>query len=297
MKPAISVIMPVRNQAKYVEAAIKSILEQTFHDFELLVIDDGSTDGSADLIAHQVKANSKVTFLSREKRGLVQTLNELLVWAKGDYVACMHGDDIAHPERLEKQFKWIHQHQLDICGTFVTLFGWQRGLWRYPLSHTGCEVELLFGVPFAHPSVVARKDMLTSLKYSAQYECEDYDLWQRVWAAGGRMGNVPEPLLRYRTHPKQRSQVYRTIVAYQASSIRHRHWQALLQRQLGWSAEQARASMAQPWTVWSVFQQLEKTYEHPEAKTRLGATGFFRWYAHEVKFPLAQSAKSVAKGG
>ncbi|WP_299044340.1 glycosyltransferase family 2 protein [uncultured Thermosynechococcus sp.] len=296
MAPTVSVILPVYNQARYIGVAVQSILQQTYQDFELLILDDGSTDGSAEVIAAHIQGNPKVTFLSRDHQGLVPTLHELLAQAKGDYVARMDGDDIAHPERLEKQLKWIHQYQLDICGTFLTLTGQGRGLWRYPISHEGCEVELLFGVPFGHPSVVAKKEILNSLQYLQGFLCEDYDLWQRAWAVGGKMGNVPEPLLMYRIHHRQRSRSDRSTRIYQSSCIRHRHWEALLQKKLGWSAEQARVTNAHPWTWWRAAQLLRQAYQDSEARKRLGTAGLFRWCAHELELALTRLGSPLAKG-
>ncbi|RMD80520.1 MAG: glycosyltransferase, partial [Chloroflexi bacterium] len=202
--PLVSVLMPVFNAERYVAEAIESILRQSFQDFEFIIIDDGSTDGSLDILKRYAARDPRIRLVSRENRGLVATLNEGIELARGQWVARMDADDIALPERLALQVRHLEATKADFCGGAVACFGDWRALWRYPLTHEACEVRLLFGVPFAHPTVMGRREVFDRLRYQPEFVfAEDYDLWQRAWAAGYRLVNVPEIVLRYRVHAAQ----------------------------------------------------------------------------------------------
>jgi len=223
--PLISVILPVYNAGCYVGQAIESILGQTLGDFELIVIDDGSTDASSDVIKRYAAQDRRILPVSRENRGLVATLNEGIDLARGQWIARMDADDIALPNRFERQIAHLRQTGADLCGGAVRCFGDWKAVWRYPMSHAGCEVQLLFDVPFAHPTVIGRKELFATLRYDPAFETsEDYDLWQRAWAAGYRMVNVPDVVLRYRVHGGQVSVVKRVEQTERATEIRKRHW-------------------------------------------------------------------------
>jgi glycosyltransferase involved in cell wall biosynthesis len=227
--PLISVILPVYNAGRYVGQAIESILGQTLGDFELIVIDDGSTDSSSDVIKRYAAEDHRVVLVSRENRGLVATLNEGIDLARGQWIARMDADDIALPSRFERQMAHLLQTGADLCGGAARCFGDWKAVWRYPMSHEGCEVQLLFDVPFAHPTVIGRKELFATLKYDPEFKtAQDYDLWQRAWAAGYRMINVPDVVLRYRVHGGQVSQQRDTRHDERVSTIRMRHWREVL---------------------------------------------------------------------
>jgi glycosyltransferase involved in cell wall biosynthesis len=227
--PLISVILPVYNAGRYVAQAIESILGQTLGDFDLIVIDDGSTDSSSDVIKRYAAEDGRVVLVSRENRGLIATLNEGIDLARGQWIARMDADDIALANRFERQMAHLLQTGADLCGGAVRCFGDRKVVWRYPMSHEGCEVQLLFDVPFAHPTVIGRKELFATLKYDPDFKTvEDYDLWQRAWAAGYRMINVPDVVLRYRVHGGQVSQQRDTRHDERVSTIRMRHWREVL---------------------------------------------------------------------
>jgi len=227
--PLISVILPVYNAGRYVGQAIESILGQTLGNFELIVIDDGSTDASSDVIKRYAAQDRRIVPVSRENRGLVATLNEGIDLARGQWIARMDADDIALPNRFERQIAHLRQTGADLCGGAVRCFGNRKAVWRFPISHEGCEAQLLFDVPFAHPTVIGRKELFATLRYDPAFETsEDYDLWQRAWAAGYRMINVPDVVLRYRVHGGQVSQQRDTRHDERVSTIRMRHWREVL---------------------------------------------------------------------
>ncbi len=202
--PVVSVLLPVFNGQNYVEAAVHSILGQTFTDFEFIIIDDGSTDGTLELL-QQFRQDQRVVLVSRENRGLVETLNEGIRMARGQWIARMDADDISLPHRFARQLKWIEDTEADICGSWVKFFGTrdQRVL-RHPQSDQAIKRGLMFGTMFAHPTVLIRTELARQLLYDGRWEkCEDYDLWERAARLNCRMANVPEVLLLYRQHPHQ----------------------------------------------------------------------------------------------
>lgn len=195
--------MPVYNGAAYLLEAIDSILAQTFPDFELLIIDDGSTDDSAKII--RSCRDSRIRFESNDmNRGLVYTLNRGIDMASGDYVAIMHADDIAHPTRLEKQVHYLETHRdIGVLGSWFEPFGGpDSGVCHYPLEHEHIAAGLLFNNQLCHPTVTFRGSFLreSGLRYRAEmFPTEDWDMWTRC-ASATRLGNIPLSLLRYRVH-------------------------------------------------------------------------------------------------
>lgn len=205
--PKVSVIMPAYNAEKYINAAIDSILGQTFTDFELIVINDCSKDSTEDVILSY--RDQRIVYLKNEKNlGVAGTLNRGLVAASGEYIARMDSDDIAAPERLEKQLAYMQAHpETVVCGSRVRLFSdaGEGEFCNYPQQDRQIKTALLFSCPFAHPSVMLRGTVLRDkgLRYEEAFEkVEDYRLWTQL-AKYGEFANLPEPLLRYRKHPGQ----------------------------------------------------------------------------------------------
>jgi len=224
--PAISVVLPVFNADKYVAKAIRSILDQTFRNFELIVINDGSTDGTLKVLEQFSALDRRVVLVSRENKGLVDTLNEGISIARGEWIARMDADDIAWPNRFERQMHWLEKSGADICGSWMQLFGTaDKRIIKHPESDAAIKMELLFGAPFAHPTVIMRSELVEQLRYDKVWEkCEDYDLWERAARADWKMTNVPEVLLSYRQHG---AQISTTVSSYQqllTQKIRHRYW-------------------------------------------------------------------------
>lgn len=225
--PLISVVLPIYNAEKYVEEAVRSILEQTFTNFELLVINDGSTDSTLRILEQFQKLDKRVVLVSRENRGLVETLNEGISIARGKWIARMDADDIALPNRFEQQLRWLEQTDADICGGWVKFFGTaDRRVLKHPKADAAIKMELLFGAPFAHPTVMIKTALVKQLRYDKAWEkCEDYDLWERAARAGWKMTNVPEILLLYRQHNTQISTSASTYQQLLTQKIRRRYWE------------------------------------------------------------------------
>ena len=225
--PLISVALPIYNGERYLAEAIDSILAQTFTDFELIIIDDGSTDSSLDILRVYEKRDARIRLISRENRNLVATLNEIIDLARGTWIARMDQDDIAMPHRFERQLEWLEKSGADICGTWVRFFGaGDERVLKHPQNDDAIKMAMLFGCPFAHPTVMMKADLVRKLRYDNAYEkCEDYDLWERASRAGWLMTNVPEILLLYRQHEGQISTVTSDRQQELTQKVRRSAWE------------------------------------------------------------------------
>jgi glycosyltransferase involved in cell wall biosynthesis len=210
--PLVTVLMPVHNSEAFVVDAIESILGQTFRDFEFLIIDDGSTDRSVEIV--EGYADSRIRLVCNDHQlELVRTLNRGLDLAQGKYVARMDADDISLPERLERQVDFMETNpDVGICGTWlVTMGDREGGIWSYPEGAEEIRCRLLFHAPIGHPTVCMRREMLVrhGLRFDEGYpHAEDYEFWIRASGAFP-LANLDSVLLRHRIHAGSVSQKYR----------------------------------------------------------------------------------------
>ena len=197
--PRVTVLMPVYNAEAYLREAIDSILSQTFTDFEFLIIDDGSTDSSADIIRSY--DNPRIRFIQNDRNlKLTTTLNKGLDLAHGEYVARMDADDISLPERLAKQVAFMDTHPaVGIVGVWAKAFGEASFLIPHPADAEVCRTKLLFDSCLVHPAVLLRSSFFDThkLRYRDFPGMEDYELWQRT-ACLFPLTNIPDYLFRYR---------------------------------------------------------------------------------------------------
>ncbi len=225
---SLTVLLPVYNGERFLKEAIESILGQTYKDFELLIIDDCSKDGSAALI--ESFNDPRIRFLHNANNlGLIGTLNRGLEEAKGAFVARMDQDDIAAPERLEKQLALMSGDlQLLAAGTAMVLLsaqGEQVGALPVLVGHEALKRALTVVNPFAHSSMILRKEAALQVGgyHKDAYATEDYDLWTRL-AAAGHVANLEEPLLRYRLNPEGMSISGRNTQKKRAAAIADAQW-------------------------------------------------------------------------
>jgi glycosyltransferase involved in cell wall biosynthesis len=213
--PCVSVIMPVFNGERYLDEAVRSILDQTFSDFEFIIIDDGSTDRTSAILKSYTDVRIKV--VDQRHQGLVASLNQGLAIARGGYVARMDGDDIAFPHRLEKQVTFLRTHPgTGILGTACRLIdanGRDLGFRQWPINDLEIRWVSLLSSPFGHPTVMICRDILSrnGLKYEEAFQgVEDYGFWTKVlnYTCGW---NLVEPLLRYRMHEDSVTSKYREV--------------------------------------------------------------------------------------
>ncbi len=242
VKPLISVLMPVYNCSKYIYNSTISILNQTFSDFELIIIDDCSTDNTVDILK---KFNDEriVLIVKQKNTGITNSLNYALDISKGKYLARMDGDDISNIDRLEKQYKFMEGHpDVVLCGggyeviksnyehaqqgdifvqkapaatldvltrSWIRIF-WGKGNIRIKtfkpyLLHGELLFDLATHCSFAHPTVMIKSEVLkmNKVKYNPKFEpAEDYEMWTKL-SEYGKLANIPDILIKYRRHEYQ----------------------------------------------------------------------------------------------
>lgn len=226
ISPLISVAMPVYNGEKYLAEAIDSILSQTFSDFELIIIDDGSSDSSLVILKDYEQRDTRIRLISRKNRNLVSTLNEIIDLARGKWFARMDQDDIALPHRFERQLQWLEETGADICGSWVQFFGaGDRRIWKTYQTDEAIKMDMLFKCPLMHPTVIMKTELVKKLRYDKACEkAEDYDLWVRAAISGWKMSNVPEVLLLYRQHAAQISTKMSNRQQELTKDIQKKYW-------------------------------------------------------------------------
>ena len=205
INPEISVVMPAYNAEKYIEEAIQSILDQSFKDFEFIIINDGSADNTLNLVQEFQKKDDRIVLIDRENMGLVHSLNEGISKSKGEYIARMDADDISLENRFIEQLKFMKSNSVDICGSSVQLFTGKNDIkvWSYPLLDRDIKFSLLFSCTFAHPGVMMRRRIFSSLRYRDCKYAEDYRLWVDAALSKFKMANINKVLLKYRLHENQ----------------------------------------------------------------------------------------------
>lgn len=207
--PSISVIMPIYNAEQYIDAAIESVINQTFADFELLLLNDGSTDGSLARLEHFAAIDSRCKIFSSENKGIVLTLNSGIELAQAEVICRMDADDICRPQRFEKQFQYLKDHPHCVAvGSKVLLID-SEGLPIINMfeftEHDAIDMANLSesGSYMCHPATILRKYAILKVGgYRQDYHyAEDLDLFLRL-AEVGKLSNLPEVLFEYRQHVK-----------------------------------------------------------------------------------------------
>ena len=211
--PLVTVLMPVYNGEKYLKETIESILIQTFRDFEFLIIDDGSTDQTEEIISSFI--DERIHFVkNNENLKIISTLNKGISLAKGKYIARMDADDICSLNRLEKQVEFLNKnHSVGLVGSDYESFGKINKSIHYPSSYEELKFSALFYNPFCHPSVMIRKEIIVNnnLSYNPDFlHVEDYKLWTE-FLIHTDCQNLSEVLISYRTHPNQISKVHEEL--------------------------------------------------------------------------------------
>ncbi|HSA34133.1 MAG TPA: glycosyltransferase family 2 protein [bacterium] len=243
--PLVSVILPAYNAERHIGGAIRSILTQSFSDFELMVIDDGSSDDTAEEIG-QVD-DPRIRLLRNDRnQGLIFSLNCGIDEAHGRYLARMDADDISVPRRLEEQVSFMEAHpEVGLCGSWAQKFIPFGPRWtqKAPRNSGALKAELLFATPFVHPSVMMRRSVLAEhgLRYRQGYETvEDYRLWCEM-AFVTELAVLPEVLLRYRVGL---GSVTGRVLSDRGRSMRRREvlkhiWTEFIEKTMGFMPDEA----------------------------------------------------------
>lgn len=210
--PKISVILPIYNAQAFIADAVNSVLTQSVQDFELILIDDASSDRTPEILAGML--DQRIRIIRHEANlGLVTSLNEGLQSASGNFIARMDHDDIALPDRFARQLAFLEAHSsIGVVGTGYRLIDSVGALglsYRPPITHEEISWAMPFLCPLAHPTVMARRDLLIAhggYNESAAY-AEDYDLWERL-SRQVKFANLPEPLLLLRKHESNMTNIW-----------------------------------------------------------------------------------------
>lgn len=210
--PKVTVLMPVYNGVPYISWAIRSVLGQTFTDFEFLIIDDGSTDASVEVIKAFEDSRIRLN-LNGANLGLVASLNKGLDLARGEFIARMDADDISRPDRLARQVCFMDANpSVGVCGSWVQFFPKRKNLnvWKLPQKTAEIQCWQFHSVGVAHPSVMIRRQQFVEneLLYDPHYiHIEDYELWGRAMQYMD-FANIQKVLLDYRISPEQICSTY-----------------------------------------------------------------------------------------
>lgn len=208
--PVVSVLMPAFNAEKYIAKAIESVLQQSFENFEFIILNDGSSDATTQIV--QQFNDSRIRLINLpENQGLVKARNRLVEEAKGRYIAFLDADDIALPNRLEVQVNFLNRDSADLCGgACYSLYESSGKIKSSKERYTDADIKALLTIssPLCNPAVMGKAEMFKRHPYCIGKDyAEDYSLWSELALAGYRFANLKEKLISYRIHDKQTSQI------------------------------------------------------------------------------------------
>jgi glycosyltransferase involved in cell wall biosynthesis len=223
--PLVTVLLPVYNAERFVAKSIESILKQSFEDFELLIINDGSSDNSMSVISSI--DDKRIRIVENEKNlTLIPTLNKGIRLARGKYIARMDSDDIAHPDRLKLQINFLEKNpEVGLLGSstrFVDQNLNELYLKYSPETHVQNKWKMLYATSFMHPTVIFRKDAVMEVSgYSSIYpHCEDYELWTRL-SEVTKVHQLPNILVNVRKHDQNVSLIHSKKTTALMKTIAH----------------------------------------------------------------------------
>ncbi|MBI1919912.1 MAG: glycosyltransferase [Geobacter sp.] len=232
--PVVSILLPVRNEARHLTAALDSLSRQTLTEWELVAVDDHSNDETPSILVALASRDERIRVVSPTIPGLVNALNAGLAHCRSSIVARMDGDDIAHPRRLELQHRFLMQHpevglvtsrfrhfpRAHLRVGMLAYETWQNRL----MTHEEMMRDIYVESPVVHPSVMFRKDLVDGVGgYRDMGWAEDYDLWLRLAAAGVRFARLPETLLFWRDRPERFTRTHSSCSAeaFRACKVYH----------------------------------------------------------------------------
>jgi len=199
-------VLPVWNGAQFLGDALASLRNQSLGDFEVIIIDDGSDDGTPEIVRNEVSADHRINLITNNRRsGMGHVFNQGIGAARGEYIARMDADDIAHPDRIARQVDFLDIHRdVGVVGSQILLIdacGASLGIRRYPVGDDDLRRAMSRYSPFAHPATMYRRSLVADLGgYHSQWApAEDLDLWIRL-SRLGQLANHPDTLLSYRLH-------------------------------------------------------------------------------------------------
>lgn len=249
----VSVVLPVYDTERYIALAVESVLNQTFTDFELIIINDGSTD-STPAILDGFQKDSRVTIHHQStNQGLIAALNHGCQAARGEFIAIMHADDVSLPDRFARQIAFLLAHpEVGIVGTamlIISEMGDIAGSQMVPHRPGLLGWLVQFHNPLAHPTVMMRREVIAGLGFydPDAYLVDDYDLWLRA-SLVTRLDNVQEPLLHYRAWPESATSLHRPAVEEKCHRLIQTHLSRRLGRPISLKAAEALRGL-DSWTI------------------------------------------------
>ncbi|MCK3656940.1 hypothetical protein A4G19_14855 [Pasteurellaceae bacterium Macca] len=220
--PLISVIMPIYNREKYLNEAIQAVINQTYQNLEIILINDGSSDNSAQIMECWAKKDPRIITIHNEHNlGLIKTLNKAIQFAKGEFIARTDSDDIVFPHWISSILKkMLSDPKILVCGAQMITMGNEGILsknfrdgykFEFPSEHQDIVLSFQFRNVISHSCVLIHKSVFTlhQLRYDENYpHAEDFKLWLEVVKIGGKLANVQDYLLYYRLHENQVSSLF-----------------------------------------------------------------------------------------
>ena len=216
MTDLISVILPIFNGEKYLKESMDSLISQTYNEIEILCFDDGSSDNTLNILKDYERRDKRIKIFHRKNdlkkgfnKGVATTLNELIKYSKGSYIARMDADDICDLRRIELQYKQMKESNSDLCGSNIELIDENSESLnmekKYPINHEEIREGLAFYCCLAHPTILIKKESIFHEKNNVynNRSFQDYDLWMRLMSKGLIFENIDSCLLKYRLHKNQ----------------------------------------------------------------------------------------------
>ena len=228
--PLISVVIPAYNCEKTINDSIYSIINQTYKNLEIIVINDGSIDKTKLVVDKIIKCDKRVKQISIHNKGISNAINLGISISKGEWICRMDSDDISVSNRIELQLEYARKNKLDIVGCWIKLFDQNNiyGIRKYPITDSEIRCQLLFNSPFPHPGLLIRKKIFDTESYDGFYRhIEDYELWCRLGVDKNiKMGNLPLPLILYRVSSNQVHRKNKNILFKIRSEIAKKYLEA-----------------------------------------------------------------------
>lgn len=229
--PLVSVLMAAYNCERYVAQAVTSVLNQSLQDFELIIVNDGSTDRTLKILQRYAAQDQRICLISRENQGIPRTRNELLAAATAELIAIMDADDIALPNRLAQQVEFLQQHPEVVClgSAFELIDAKGRFLTKLPVPLYNDEIQqqILAGhAAIFQPCAMLRRSTVQQIGGydETMPQAEDLDLWLRLGEVG-ELANLPEALVQYRLHANSVSEQDCALQRQKALEACQRAWQ------------------------------------------------------------------------
>lgn len=233
--PLVSVVVPAYNAANTLAESLESLARQTFRDFEVVVVDDGSVDGSAAIAERYSEAIQMRVLVNLQNSGVAASLNRGIAGSDSKFIARLDADDLAHPERLAQQVAFLDATKnVDICGTHMIMFRdgnpSEQTVHEHPIADAAIKTMLLQHCALSHPSILMRRSFIQDV---GQYDpacdfAEDYDLWCRGALMGKRYANLALHLTSYRVHAGQIGQSKSDLQCERDLGVKTRYMSALI---------------------------------------------------------------------